>query len=148
MTGYVQINIKNMVDTLGEDRAKSILSTFSCPLNKDVEEFLKTKAIEFSKQDIARTVLVLASYKKDYVIVGYYTICHKSFNINPNVLSSNLKKRTKKFAQYIKEIGKYQIVAPLIAQLGKNYYNKYNKLITGDELLKMACEKIREYSTT
>lgn len=33
---------------------------------------------------------------------------------------------------------------PLIGQLGKNYYNEYNKLISGDVLLKMACDKIRE----
>ena len=32
--------------------------------------------------------------------------------------------------------------APLIGQLGKNYSNGHNKLITGDELLQMACDKI------
>ncbi len=32
--------------------------------------------------------------------------------------------------------------APLIAQLGKNYYNGYNNLIRGDELLKLACDDI------
>lgn len=32
--------------------------------------------------------------------------------------------------------------APLIAQLGKNYLNGYNKLITGDELLQLACDEI------
>ena len=35
------------------------------------------------------------------------------------------------------------IMAPLVAQLGKNYTNDYNKLITGDELLKMAEDQIR-----
>ena len=34
------------------------------------------------------------------------------------------------------------IMAPLIAQLGKNYMNDYRKLITGDELLKMAIDKV------
>ena len=33
---------------------------------------------------------------------------------------------------------------PLIAQLGKNYANDYNKLITGDELLKMAIDKVKQ----
>ena len=32
--------------------------------------------------------------------------------------------------------------APLIAQLGKNYHEGMNHLITGDELLCLACEKI------
>ena len=34
--------------------------------------------------------------------------------------------------------------APLIAQLGKNFSNSYNILITGDELLKLACDTVRE----
>ena len=33
---------------------------------------------------------------------------------------------------------------PLIAQLGKNYQHGYNTLITGDELLKLACDKVKE----
>lgn len=32
---------------------------------------------------------------------------------------------------------------PLIGQLGKNYACGYDSLITGDELLKMACDRIR-----
>ena len=144
MTGYVQVNIKDMLSELGEDRVKAILSDFYCPLNKDVEEFLKTKAIEFSKQDLSRTYLITALHEDDYVLVGYYTICNKFFLIDNKDLSSRLRKRMSRFSQYIKEIDRYQITAPLIAQLGKNYQNEYNKLITGDELLEMACRKIRE----
>lgn len=33
---------------------------------------------------------------------------------------------------------------PLIGQLGKNYYNGYNDLISGDILLKLACDKVKE----
>ena len=145
MTGYVQVNIKDMISELGENRVKAILSNFYCPLNQDVEDFLKTKAIEFSKQDITRTYLIMASYRGEYVLAGYYAICNKFFLIDSNkALSSNMRKRIKKFAQFIPEMKKYQIVAPLIAQLGKNYQNGYNTLITGDELLEMACIKIRE----
>lgn len=144
MTGYIQVNIKDMVEELGENRVKSILSTFYCPLNKDVDEFLKYKAIEFSKQDITRTYLIFASYQKEYVLVGYFSICNKFFNINKSSLSSNLRKRISRFSQYIPELKQYQITAPLIAQLGKNYRDEYNNLITGDELLKFACEKIQE----
>lgn len=38
----------------------------------------------------------------------------------------------------------YNIALPLIGQLGKNYSNGYDKLITGDILLKLACNKIKE----
>ena len=63
MKGYVLVNLRDMIEQLGEDKTKNILSNFSCPLNKDVDGFLKNKSIEFSKQGIARTHLVLASYK-------------------------------------------------------------------------------------
>lgn len=35
------------------------------------------------------------------------------------------------------------MATPLIAQLGKNYRNGYNELITGDELLQIACQKVQ-----
>ena len=38
----------------------------------------------------------------------------------------------------------YCLSAPLIAQLGKNYTKGYNKLITGDELLNIACKKVSQ----
>ena len=49
-----------------------------------------------------------------------------------------------KFGQFDKTIQRYTISAPLIGQLGKNFSNSYNKLITGDELLKLALDKVRE----
>lgn len=51
MTGYVQVNLNNMLKELGENRVNNILSNFSCPLNRDVEYFLHHKAIEFAKKD-------------------------------------------------------------------------------------------------
>lgn len=55
MTGYGLVNLKDMIQELGEGRTKEILSEFSCPLNKDVEFFLHCKAIEFARQGIAQT---------------------------------------------------------------------------------------------
>lgn len=55
-----------------------------------------------------------------------------------------LRNRLNKFATYIPELKKYQITAPLIGQLGKNYSSGYNELITGDELLKLALDTVRE----
>jgi len=36
----------------------------------------------------------------------------------------------------------YCLSAPLIAQLGKNFHNNYDKLITGSDLLTIACNKV------
>ena len=46
-THFVQINLSDLLEQLGEDEVKNILSSFVCPLNADVEKFVKTKAVEF-----------------------------------------------------------------------------------------------------
>ena len=52
MTGYRIVNLKHVIDEFGEDRTKAILSDFSCPLNQDVEKFIKEKAIEFTSRGL------------------------------------------------------------------------------------------------
>ena len=61
--GYKIINLKDIYNNLGEERTKEILSDYKCELNQDVEYFLKEKAIEFSKQDISRTYIVMRDRK-------------------------------------------------------------------------------------
>ena len=145
MTGYRVVNLSALVEELGEDAVRTILSDFSCPLNKDVEYFLSKKAIEFSAQGWAQTHLVFASYKQKWVLVGYFALANKYIRISAARLGkagSTLRKRISKFATYDSALKAYILSAPLIAQLGKNYTNGYDKLITGDELLAEACDKI------
>lgn len=147
MSGYIGINLRDILrdELLGESAAKSILSSFSCPLNPDVEHFLKNVAIEFTKQGISSTYLIMASYKNEYVLVGYFTLANKIFCIGKDSLPNRKwKSRMSKFGQYDQTIQRYTLSAPLIGQLGKNYANSYNELITGDELLKLALDKVQE----
>lgn len=145
MTGYSQINLFDMIAQIGEDRTKTILADFSCPLNCDVEEFLKLKAIEFAKQQIAATHLVFAPFKGSPALVGYFTLASKIIVIyKKRYLTKTLQKRVAKFAQYDSELKRYSLPAPLIGQLGKNFNNDYNNLITGDELLSLACNKVKK----
>lgn len=147
MSGYIGINLRDILkdDSLGESVAKDVLSSFSCPLNPDVEHFLRHTAIEFAKQSIASTYLIMASYKQEYVLCGYFTLANKVFCIERESLpNQRWKHRMSKFGQFDKTIQRYTISAPLIGQLGKNYTNGYNKLITGDELLKLALDKVKE----
>lgn len=142
--GYKIINLKDIYSELGEQETKEILSRYKCDLNQDVEYFLKEKAIVFSKQDIARTYIVTSQYREQEVIVGYFAITNKVTNIKKVKLSETKRKKLLKFAIYDKESKSYNISLPLIGQLGKNYDNGYNDLISGDILLKMACDKIKE----
>lgn len=142
--GYKIINLKDIYNTLGESRTKDVLKDYKCDLNSDVEYFLKEKAIEFSKQDISRTFIVTSQFQSKDVIVGYFAIANKSTTIKKSILSNTKRKKLLKYAKYENDNKGYTIALPLIGQLGKNYNNGYNQLITGDILLKFACDKIKE----
>lgn len=147
MTGYGLVNLKDMIQELGEGRTKEILSEFSCPLNKDVEFFLHCKAIEFARQGIAQTQLVATSYKDKPVLVGYFTLPNKVLEIPRKNISKNVAKKVNRFAMARDArrsmTDNYMISAPLIGQLGKNFANGYDNLIPGDVLLKLATDKVR-----
>ena len=145
MTGYRLVNLIDLIEEYGEDEVKRILSDFSCPLNPDVEYFLREKAISFSKMGLSITHLVYASYKDVPVLVGYFALAYKNIAIPRKFAGSsgsNFRRRVTKFARLNRSVDAYIMSAPLIAQLGKNYASGYDKLITGDELLNAACEKI------
>ena len=152
MHGYNKFILKEMIQQAAlypEDdfmvNIENILSGFSCPLNRDVESFLKEKAIPFEKQGISATHLIFTSYKGESVLVGYFTLASKYFHVglSGTRLSSNMKHRIHRFGVYDADIKKEIITAPLIGQIGKNFSNGYDQLITGDELLKIACDTVK-----
>lgn len=143
MAGYSILSLSDIIDEKGEDFCREILSFFSCPPNPDVEKFLtKRSAIDFAKQSIAQTFLVYASYRGKNVLCGYFTIANKYIVVGSHSVSKITARRLRKFAMPNISDDNLVIMAPLIAQLGKNYMNDYRKLITGDELLKMAIDKV------
>ena len=142
MTGFKIVNLKMLIEEAGEERTKELLSGFSCPLNPDVEYFLRQKAIEFSKRGFSQTHLVFASFRGKPEIAGYFCLASKYIAVDASKLSKTLRKRIKQFSFYDKRIKEYCLSAPLIAQLGKNYRDGLNSLISGDELLKLACNKV------
>lgn len=144
MTGIWQATLRDLIEVRGEADVKAELSEFSCPLNPDIEYFIKQKAIEFSKQGLASTHLVYMSYKDQPVLVGYYALANKTVIIKSSLIkSSRWRSRINKFAEYHPELKSYIAAMPLIGQLGKNFTNNYNTLITGNQLLEIACEKVR-----
>lgn len=150
MEGYQQTSLKDLLNYYtekdefsGGDRVKSILSEFYCPKNPDVEKFLKQSALEMAKQNITTTYLVTASYRNENVLIGYFSLTNKVLTLKDSYnISESLRRKLKKYGTRNELNRCYDIAAPLIAQLGKNYNNNYNKLITGDELLKLACDKV------
>lgn len=141
---YKVVNLNYIISELGEEKSKQILSNFCCPKNKDVEDFIKLKSIEFSKQGLAGIHLVFIIIDDNLSLLGYFALSNKIISISSKSLSNTLKKRISKFATYDKETNTYILSSILIGQLGKNYNNGLNEYIKGDELLKIACDKVRE----
>ena len=118
MDGYIKVSLGEMLNQIGENRVKSILSNFSCPKNVDIEHFLK-----------------------------YFTLANKSIIIDKSKFSAAMRRRINRFCTEVTTPTNNRlsvIAAPLIGQLGKNFKDNANSLITGDELLKMACDKVAQ----
>lgn len=115
-------------------------------MNTDVENFLRYKAIEFSKRGFAKTHIVYweTEDKKENAFVGYYTITSKSITIERNAVNSREARKLREHGVFNEKTNDYTIAAPLIAQLGKNYADGNDSLITGDDLLHLAMEKVRK----
>lgn len=144
---YLRVNLEDMIEIYGEDKTKSILADFSCPKNKDVENFLKFKAIEFSKQSIAKTQLIYYIEDEENPsvskrLVGYFSLTHKTINVSKHALSNKLTTRIRRFAKFNYVNDSYALPVILIGQIGKNYTNSNNKLIEGNTLLELAFQSI------
>ena len=118
---YKVVNLNYIISELGEEKSKQILSNFCCPKNKDVEDFIKLKSIEFSKQGLAGIHLVFSIIDDNLSLLGYFALSNKIISISSKSLSNTLKKRISKFATYDKETNTYILSSILIGQLGKNY---------------------------
>lgn len=144
MINYSQTNILDMLQYIGEDSCQTILSSFMCPLNSDVEDFIHTKAIQFAKQRVAVSYLVFAEQNEQQYLVGYYTLANKFVSVNSSALSKTLQKKIAKFSQYDPSLERFMVSMPLIAQLGKNFNPELPFSMAGPDLLELASERVME----
>lgn len=124
---------------LSEDEINSILAEFSCPLNDDVEYFVKHKAVQFEKVDLARTYLVYAFDNGISKLCGIYSLATGHLELDSK-LTRNQKR---KLFGTTYSLGK-SINTHLIGQLSKNFSHGNDKLISGDLLIELAFERIKE----
>ena len=142
---YRIINIRRYIGNenpeLGEDELRQILSEFSCPMNPDVERFLKYSSIEFTKKNQSVTYLVFSV--ADGKLLGYFTLALKPLTVRGETVSNTVKRKLLRISELDKKSDTYTMSAYLIAQLGKNYSENDGKMITGAELLGLAWDKIK-----
>lgn len=126
----------------GEDLLQQVFSTFSCDRNSDVERFLLEQSINFTKKNQSVTYVVLTP--EEGQIIGYFTITIKPITVNGDSFSNTVKKKIARVSEQDEESGNYSLSAYLIAQLGKNFKDGANEKISGEQLLGLAIEKIKE----
>lgn len=145
MSELRQVNLQDMIEEIGEDRTKSILSDFSCDQNLDVQEFIQRKAVEFSKRGFAKTTLVfwVSDNEDEKCLVGYFALSNKKITVKKKEVSKNTYKRIRLFSDD-KEKDSCTIPAILIGQLSKNFRDGNDTLISGAELLQMAIDKVKQ----
>lgn len=144
MRGYRLFNLLDILAEQGDEQTLADLQQFDCPLNSDVQDFLRNKAITFVEQRISSVWLLFASFKDEWRLAGYFALANKILRVAPSSLSKTLRKRISKFATHDAVLNRYTLAVPLIGQLGKNYRDDCDKLITGDEFLQIVCDKVAE----
>ena len=138
---YSVWRIDKFAKTVGEAVLSSTLSSFAVPLNSEVEDFIRKKALQATKLKSSISYLVIDEDLAD--VVGYFTLLVKPFTIQAASLSSKNRRLIARFAEENTEAGDYTASVYLIAQIGKNYAIEEPLQISGGDLLNMALDKLR-----
>ncbi len=133
--------IDKFAKTVGEAVLSTTLSSFAVPLNSEVEDFIRKKALQATKLKSSISYLVIDEDLAD--VVGYFTLLVKPFTIQAASLSSKNRRLIARFAEENTEAGDYTASVYLIAQIGKNYAIEEPLQISGGDLLNMALDKLR-----
>ena len=133
--------IDKFAKKVGEAALSSTLSSFAVPLNSEVEDFIRNKALQATKLKSSISYLVVDEDLAD--VIGYFTLLVKPFTIQAMRLSSKNRRLIARFSEENTETGDYTASVYLIAQIGKNYAIEEQLQISGGDLLNMALDKLR-----
>ena len=103
---------------------------------------MKKSSVEFTKKNQSVTYLVFDI--SSMVLVGYFTLALKPLTVRGETVSNTVKRKLLRVSELDESSDTYTMSAYLIAQLGKNFTNGAEKKITGEELLVLAWDKIKE----
>jgi hypothetical protein len=141
---YTVINIRRYLhDNNPTDKEKwlrRVIDGFSSPINKDVENFLKSSSIEFTKKNQSVTYLVFLESRME--LVGYFTLALKPLTVRGETVSNRTKRKLLRVSELDEQSQTYTMSAYLIAQLGRNFTQGLDENITGAELLELAWSEI------
>ena len=124
---------------MGEEALAIFIQSFSCPKNREVEDFLKNKARHSSRLSSSMTYLVWDDETKE--LLGYFTLTAKAYSVMGVSLNSKNRRLIERFAE-VDANGYFNAAVYLIAQIGKNYALPEDHRISGNDLLALAIEKL------
>lgn len=122
-----------------------ILKEFSCGRNPEVERFLKEQSVSFTLKHQSVTYLVFS--RPYWRLSAYFTLTIKPITIDSDkfdLFSKVMQKKIKRMTRLDEGTNAYSLSAYLIAQLGKNFHDGAEKLISGAELLNLAFSTIKK----
>ena len=126
------VNILDLIDLMGEEKLRKVLSEFSCPKNLEIENFVRNNAVDFAKKKISITHIAMDENSKP---VAFFTLTHKAVKIQDDVLSSTQRRKLRRYAQLDEATNSYMTSAFLVAQLGKNYVTGENMDFNGNDIM-------------
>ena len=121
----------------GENELRAFVEEYSCPLNLDVENFLMHTAITNQRIGVSSTNLVYAITDAGRVLVGYYSLALQVIDLD-RITSKSLRRKI----TGLNRENKLGAAVYLIGQMGKNFHNGANKLISGKDLFLLAMQDI------
>ena len=142
-TAYKVQRLSDLLDVQnGEEYFASIVETFKS-LNKDVEDFLKTKAIQATKLKTATTYLVYIQCSDlEIDLVGYFSLAMKMLTLRKAGLSKTSQKVISRFGCYDDDSTSYVIPAVLVAQFGRNF-SEESKSLSGADLMAITLNQVK-----
>ena len=134
-------NLADILKTEGVEFVTNVINSFSCRYNKDVDEYLKDDAVQFTAMSSSVTHFVFDA--ESGLCVAYFALAHKPITFRESILSANQRKRIERFSKIDPETKRFNVSAYLIAQIGKNYNTADGAIITGGQILDLAKDELR-----
>ncbi len=125
-----------------EIRAQELISIFVCEKDSDIENFLKSRAIQFEKLGKSRTFFIYDEDQDDFQILAYFTLAIKVLKIPEDLISGRTAKAFDGYSSKLNGRIITEFPSILIGQLGKN--EMYKNVISGFEVLEYCLATILE----
>lgn len=102
-------NLADVLKTEGVEFVSNVINSFSCKYNKDVDDYLKEDAVQFSAMSSSVTHFVFDS--ESGLCVAYFALAHKPIAFNESILSGTQRKRIERFSKIDPETKRFNVSA-------------------------------------